>query len=144
VVKGASTLYRPNQRRWIKVKSRSTIELTLGAVIGPISRPESVVAGVMRDGVLVIAGRSVPLSAAQAASLAAVLVPSGAEHPWPDTIAANRFGAGRDRVVLTKVEPTVVIEVAADTALQAGVHRHPLRYLRHRPDLTVDDLSPSS
>jgi hypothetical protein len=40
---------------------------------------------------------------------------------------------------LTKVEPTVV---TADTALQAGVHRQPLRYIRFRPDLTVDDLSP--
>lgn len=29
---------------------------------------------------------------------------------------------------------------SADTGVQAGVWRHPLRYLRHRPDLTPTDL----
>jgi hypothetical protein len=76
-----------------KVRSRDTLELVLGAVIGSISRPESVVAGVARDGVLVIAGRSVPLTASQSASLAPVLTPAGTDHPWPDTIVANRLAA---------------------------------------------------
>ena len=141
VIKGAGTRYEPNLRRWIKVKSRASTELILGAVIGPISRPESVVGGLFRDGMLVIAGRSVALNPAQAKALADVLTPAGPDHPWPDSIVASRFGGHRERVVLTKVEPSVVIEVAADTALQAGVFRHPLRYLRYRPDMLPEELS---
>ena len=56
-------------------------------------------------------------------------------------MAANRFGGADRRVALTRVEPTVVVEVDADTALQDGVWRHALRYRRPRLDLTVADLS---
>ena len=31
-------------------------------------------------------------------------------------------------------------EISAAAALQAGVFRHPLRYVRTRPDLRPDDL----
>ena len=113
----------------------------IGAVIGPITRPESIVAGrYTRDGRLVIVGRSVPLSSAQSISLGAVLEAAGPQHPWPDTVISSRFGNGRDRVRLTKVQPTVVAEVSADTARQAGVWRHGVRYLRYRPELHPDDI----
>ena len=89
-------------------------------MIGPITRPMSIIAGrYTDDGRLVIVGRSVPLSPAQSISLAAVLEPAGQGHPWPDTVISSRFGNGRDRVRLTKVQPTVVAEVSADTARQA-------------------------
>jgi hypothetical protein len=98
----------------------------------------------LRDGrpheQLVIVGRSVPLSPAQSISLAAVLEPAGPAHPWPDTVISSRFGSRRDRVTLTKVRPTVVAEVSADTARQAGVWRHGVRYLRYRPELHPSDL----
>jgi hypothetical protein len=55
-------------------------------------------------------------------------------------MAATRFGSGRDRVVLTRVEPVVVVEVAADNARQRGVWRHSLRVIRLRSDLTVADV----
>jgi hypothetical protein len=45
-------------------------------------------------------------------------------------------------VPLTRVDPVVVVEVSADAALQAGVFRHPLRYVRVRPDLEPADLPP--
>ena len=124
----------------MKVKARETVEIIIGAVIGPITAPDAVVAGLYRDGALVIAGRSVPLTPAQSRSLAAVLTPAGTEHPWPDSILANRFSSGRDRVTITKVQPTVIAEVAADPALQAGVWRHGLRYQRYRPELHPDDI----
>jgi hypothetical protein len=41
---------------------------------------------------------------------------------------------------LIKVEPTVVAEVTADAATQAGQARHGMRYVRLRPDLRPDDL----
>ena len=64
-------------------------------------------------------GRTVPLRSVQSLSLADVLVPAGTD-PWPESIAANRFGPGRDRVALTRVDPTVVAEVSVDAAQRAG------------------------
>ena len=139
--KGAGSRYEPGARRWVKVRTRDTVEVIIGAVTGPIDRPESIIAGLYAgDGQLVIAGRSVPLSTPQSRSLGAVLAPAGPDHPWPDTIIANRFGKSRDRTSITKVAPSVVAEVDADTARQGGVWRHPLRFKRSRPELHPADL----
>jgi hypothetical protein len=45
-------------------------------------------------------------------------------------------------VPITKADPSVVVEVSADAALQAGVFRHPLRYVRLRPELQPGDVPP--
>ena len=140
VAKGAATRYAPGRREWLKVKSWETTEVLAGGVIGPIERPGQVIAGRYRDGELVVVGRTSPLSPAQAAELAAVLEAAGPDHPWPDRIGTGRFGGGRLSVPLTKVRPTVVVEVSADAALQAGVFRHPMRFVRVRPDLAPDDV----
>ncbi|MGY1601877.1 ATP-dependent DNA ligase [Geodermatophilus sp. SYSU D00815] len=142
VVKGASSRYAPGRREWLKVKSWETTEVVAGGVIGPIERPSQLVAGLVRDGELVVVGRTSPLSPRQAAELAAVLRPAGPDHPWPDRIGTGRFGGGRLSVPLTKVEPDVVVEVSADAALQAGVFRHPMRFVRVRSDLTPGDVPP--
>jgi len=142
VAKGAATRYAPGRREWLKVKSWETTEVVAGGVIGPIERPSQLVAGRYRDGELVVVGRTSPLSPRQSAELAAVLRPAGAAHPWPDRIGTGAFGGGKLSVPLTRVEPTVVVEVSADAALQAGVFRHPLRYVRVRADLRPDDVQP--
>jgi ATP-dependent DNA ligase len=142
VAKGATTPYRPGRREWLKVKSWETTEVVAGGVIGTLERPSQLVAGRYRDGELVVVGRTSPLSARQAEELAAVLTAAGDDHPWPDRIGTGRFGGGRLSVPLTKVRPEVVVEVSADAALQAGVFRHPLRYVRVRPDLTPTDVDP--
>jgi hypothetical protein len=111
-------------------------------VIGSLERPSQLVAGLYRDGELVVVGRTSPLSPAQSAELAAVLTPARPDHPWPERIGTGRFGGGRLSVALTRVEPDVVVEISADAALQAGVFRHPLRYVRVRPDLRPTDLAP--
>ncbi|VTU41408.1 ATP-dependent DNA ligase (plasmid) [Variovorax sp. PBS-H4] len=98
------------------------------------------IAGLHRDGQLIMVGRTVPLTAVQSRSLGEVLQPAGAVHPWPDQISSTRWSKNRSTQPLTKVEPTVVVEVAADTGLQAGVWRHPLRYIRVRADLRATDL----
>ena len=144
VVKGAAAAYASGRRGWRKVKNRETVEVIVGAVIGPVERPEAIVAGryapdpeLGQD--LTVVGRSTPLSSRQAAELAAVLTPIPAgQHPWPDEVGAGHWGGGP--VAITHVEPTVVVEVTADTALQAGRYRHPLRYVRIRGDLTVSDV----
>ncbi|MCF6509303.1 ATP-dependent DNA ligase [Blastococcus sp. MG754426] len=140
VVKGAASRYAPGRREWLKVKSWETTEVLAGGVIGDLDRPGQLVAGRYRDGELVVVGRSSPLSPAQSAELAAVLRPAGPDHPWPERIGTGRFGGGRLAVPLTRVEPTAVVEVSADAALQAGVFRHPLRFVRVRPDLRPEDV----
>ncbi|MET0764069.1 MAG: ATP-dependent DNA ligase [Blastococcus sp.] len=142
VAKGAGTRYAPGRREWLKVKSWETTEVLAGAVIGPVQRPGQLVAGRFRDGELVVVGRSGPLNAQQSAELGAVLTPAGAAHPWPDRIGSGAFGGGKLSVPITKVEPSVVVEVSADAALQAGVFRHPLRYVRIRPELHPGDVPP--
>jgi ATP-dependent DNA ligase len=142
VAKGAATRYAPGRREWLKVKSWETTEVLAGGVIGTLGTPSQLVVGRYRDGELVVVGRTSPLSPAQSAELAAVLTPAGDDHPWPDRIGTGRFGGGRLSVPLTRVAPDVVVEVSADAALQAGVFRHPLRYVRVRPDLHAGDLPP--
>ena len=115
--------------------------MVIGAVIGTLTAPTAIVAGLyQQDGTLRMVGRSTSLTQAQSRGLAAVLIAATGDHPWPDTMAATRFGSGRDRIQLTKVEPIVVVEVVADNARQHGVWRHSLRVIRLRSDLTVDDL----
>ncbi|RBY92572.1 ATP-dependent DNA ligase [Blastococcus sp. TF02A-30] len=142
VAKGSRSRYAPGRREWLKVKSWETTEVLAGGVIGSLDRPSQLVAGRYRDGELVVVGRTSPLNPAQSAELAAVLTPAGDEHPWPERIGTGRFGGGRLSVPLTRVRPDVVVEVSADAALQAGVFRHPLRYVRVRSDLVPDDLPP--
>jgi ATP-dependent DNA ligase len=140
MVKAAAGKYRPGRRDWIKVRSRESSEVIIGAVTGPLTAPETVVVGLLVEGRLAIVGRSVTLTKAQARSLTAVLRPAAPEHPWPAEIA-TRFGAGRDKVQLTKVEPVLVAEILADAAMEGAVYRHPVRFVRHRPDLTITDIA---
>jgi ATP-dependent DNA ligase len=142
VAKGLGTRYAPGRREWLKVKSWETTEVLAGGVIGPVDQPSQLVAGRYRDGELVVVGRTSPLSPGQAEELAAVLTPAGDDHPWPDRIGTGRFGGGKLSVALTRVTPTAVVEVSADAALQAGVFRHPLRFVRVRSDLRPEDLPP--
>ncbi|MCW2525280.1 MAG: ATP-dependent ligase [Pseudonocardiales bacterium] len=142
VIKAADGRYLPGRRDWVKVKNRETREVVVGAVIGPIHAPTAVIAGQMRDGELLIAGRSTELTSSQSTQLAEVLTAADTKHPWPEHIGAGVFGARRT-LAITRVAPTVVIEVSADAAVQAGRYRHALRYLRIRSDLTPADVEPS-
>jgi ATP-dependent DNA ligase len=141
VAKGSATRYRPGERgAWVKVKHRSHVDGIVGAVIGPMATPEAIVIGrYTPEGVLRIVGRSTALSSQQSKELAAVLneVPASA-HPWPTEIGGGHFGGGR--VAITHVVPDLVVEAAADTALQAGRHRHALRLIRLRADLAPEDI----
>ena len=116
----------------------------IGAVIGPLTRPEAIVVGRFTpDGVLMVVGRSTALNAAQATDLASVLMPIPAsQHPWPNEIGGGHFGGGM--VEITHVVPRIVVEVAADSAMQAGRHRHSVRYVWRCPDLGPHDLEPTS
>ncbi len=140
VIKSAAGRYPIGRRDWIKVKNRQTREVIVGAVTGPITRPEAVIAGALREGELLVVGRTVPLPVAQARELAAQLSPAGDEHPWPDEIGSGVFGPPK-RVRITKVQPVLVLEVAADAAQQSGRYRHVLRYVRLRADMDLADVA---
>jgi hypothetical protein len=96
----------------------------VGGVLGPLSHPDVVIAGLYTDeGELVVVGRIMPLKPDQSAQLATVLIPAASGHPWPDEITSYRWGGPDSKEPLTKVEPVVVAEVAADAATQAGQAR---------------------
>jgi len=125
----------------VKIKSRQSREVILGAVTGPLHKPSSLVAGLISGKRLIIAGRSTRLTAVQSAQLAEVVTEAAGTHPWPAEIGSGAFGQ-RQKVAITRIEPLLVVEVAADTALEGGRFRHPLRYLRIRPDLAPADVAP--
>lgn len=139
VAKAAAGPYTGGGRDWIKVKRRETLDVVLGAVIGPITRPEAVVVGRYDEaGQLRVEGRSAPLQSHVARQLGAQLREAAPGHPWPTMLApgalGGRFTGARDPIALTLVEP-VVVEVSADVATAAGAFRHLVRFVRLRLEL---------
>lgn len=149
VVKGGADPYMPGKRTWLKFKSRTTVDVVCGAVIGPRAAPQEVVAGLPVDGVLRIVGRSAPLQPMARRALATWLRPPTEEHPWPNRVPAtvmSRFRNTYSEIVeLTLVEP-IVVEVSADVAWDASSSsfRHPLRFVRVRPELHPMEISTPS
>jgi ATP-dependent DNA ligase len=143
VIKDLNQPYTPGARSWLKLKHRETVDIICGAVIGPITQPSEVVAGLILNGELRIVGRSTPLKVRDSRELARWLRPPVGEHPWPTNVkgtALDRFNRDKEPVALTLVEP-VVVEVSADTAWSGRSFRHPLRLLRARPELSPADVT---
>jgi hypothetical protein len=142
VVKAAGGAFVPGRRDGVKVKSRQTAEVIVGAVTGPIRQPES--SGGRPHGGRAAGHRGQERALVQdpIGCPGSGAYPCRAGHPWPDEVSSSRFGSSRAKVALSKVEPVLVAEVLADAALQAGAFRHPVRFVRHRPDLTVADVPP--
>src|SRR4051812_22038947 len=110
VVKGLAQPYAGGRRGWLKGKHPDTGEGVCGAVIGAVEHPEALVVGLPMDGRLRIVGRSSPLRASAARSLARLLTPPTGLHPWPARVPAGalqRFDRDRPFVDLTLVEPFV-------------------------------------
>jgi ATP-dependent DNA ligase len=141
VAKQAAGRYVPGRRDWVKVKTRESTEVIVGAVTGALDAIDTVVVGRYGPDGLRMLGRSLPVAPAQRAALRQALTRAGPEHPWPEEVAANRFGSGRARVPLTRVEPTVVVEIETDLARAHGSYRHAVRLVRLRPDLDPDDVA---
>ena len=137
VIKQLSETYKPGKRSWQKLRIRHTTEAVVGAVAGPAEALRLVLALPGREGQLLVAGMTTALSLEQSREILELLHPAGAEHPWPPELPAARIGVWgtRDRVVVTLVDPALVVEVEADTAFEFGKWRHPTRFVRARPDL---------
>jgi ATP-dependent DNA ligase len=143
VVKGRDQPYAGGRRSWVKVKHRDTVELVCAAVIGPMTAPERLVLGRPDGAALPIVARSTPLHGAVARRLGEQLRPPRGPHPWPTEIPPSSFSGSDAPVRLTLVEP-IVVEVAADVALTGRTYRHPVRYVRTRPELTPAELPPAA
>lgn len=130
-------------RIWLKVKHRDTLDVVCAAITGSREKPTTVIAGLPINGKLWIVGRTGPLKAASSRALGRLLSPPAGDHPWPTEVrstAIDRFNSTEPTTQLTLVEP-IVVEVSADTAFSGRSFRHPLRYLRARPELNVDDVA---
>ncbi|TDC10818.1 ATP-dependent DNA ligase [Streptomyces sp. 8K308] len=141
VAKGRQQRYEPGRRGWLKVKTKATTDAIVGAVTGPVARPDTLLLGRHdQDDVLRLVARSTPLSPELRDSLGRLLTPAGPAHPWTGARFTVRWGS-REPLTFTTVQPTLVVEFAGDTAIDHGRWRHPVRALRHRPDIAPEDVS---
>ncbi|RPE39003.1 ATP dependent DNA ligase-like protein [Streptomyces sp. Ag109_O5-1] len=142
VVKGSEQPYLCGQRAWIKVRSRTTAEELIGGVTGTLSSPVSLLlARYDGAGHLRLIARSTPLATAVRRDPAGRLRDAGSDHPWH----GRRFSAGwgiRGDLEYRPVRPELVAEFQADTAIDEGHYRHPVRFVRLRDDLGVEQVPP--
>ncbi|MBA2946134.1 ATP-dependent DNA ligase [Streptomyces sp. PSKA28] len=140
VVKSLTQPYQPGRRGWLKYRARHTAEAIVGAVTGSLARPQSALLGrYTSDGHFLMVARSTPLSARTRAELSGLLSPAGADHPWRDVQFSTHWGS-REVLDITPVAPQIVAEFHADSAIDHGRWRHPVRVHRLRIDVTPDDV----
>ncbi|MEJ3750589.1 ATP-dependent DNA ligase [Actinomycetes bacterium KLBMP 9797] len=141
--------YTPGKRGWLKAKTRRSSEAIIAGVTGSVSTPETLLLGRFdAHGRLRFVGRSHPLATDQQRELASVLSRAwqrrrgGIDHPWPQPLPAGWSGHFQKPQPLpyVQVEPTVVVEVRADTAMDRHRWRHPVHYLRPLAGLSVYDV----
>jgi hypothetical protein len=112
--------------------------------LGPLTTPVALVLG-RRDNArrLRVAGRTGPLPRDARPVIGALLRTADERHPWPSLLPPARFGDAA-AVEYTRVEPTVVVELAVDAAVDTvrgrPVWRHSATFRRVRHDLQADDL----
>ncbi|MFE3169224.1 ATP-dependent DNA ligase [Streptomyces sp. NPDC059224] len=140
VLKGSEQRYLPGRRAWIKVRSRTTAEGVIGGVTGPLASPASLLlARYDGAGRLRLIARSTPLPTAVRTDLAGRLRAATGEHQWH----GRRFSAGwgtRGELEYHPVDPDLVAEFVADTAVDDGIYRHPVQFLRLREDLLAQEI----
>lgn len=142
MIKSSMQRYESGKRAWLKYKTRTSVDVVCAAVIGPINRPQEMVAGLPVGGKLRIVGKSSPLTANASRALARWLRPVERGHPWPTTVKGtklDRFNGDASPVTLTLVDP-VVVEVEADTAWSGQSFRHALKFERVRPELNPGEV----
>jgi ATP-dependent DNA ligase len=145
VCKSLADPYLGGRRIWRKYRTKDTLELLVGAVTGSLARPERLVLAYFADEELVVAGGTTALTPAQARHIAELLREPQRPHPWPELLPSGGAGVwGREPIAITRVEPELVVEVLADTAVQGRHLRHLARFVRLRPELHPSDISPWS
>ena len=92
VAKGLAQRYRGGARDWLKYRYRDTVDVIVGAVTGSLTRPERLILGLYRDGVLHIVGGTSALSTTQQRLVAPLLAAPEGDHPWPEVIGGGHVG----------------------------------------------------
>ncbi|MGI5215094.1 ATP-dependent DNA ligase [Plantactinospora sp. CA-290183] len=151
VIKPAASLYRAGAQLWVKVRARDTAEFVIGGVTGALDRPVTLLLGRFDgSGTFRFVGQTHPVKADDRQDLVRALRGllfrgPGAGHPWPCPLPAAWTGnfAERHPLAFIPVEPTVVVEVEVDTALDGpfGRVRHRGRLVRIRLDLHPQDVT---
>ncbi|MER7496364.1 ATP-dependent DNA ligase [Streptomyces pharetrae] len=142
MVKGLDQPYLPGKRAWVKVRSHVTAEAVLAGITGSLPSPQTLLLGRYdtADRLRLVA-RTTPLRTDDRREIADRISPGGPDHPWH----GHRFSAGwgtRGELDYHPVVPELVVEFIADTSVDAGRYRLPVRYLRLRDDLTPDQAPP--
>jgi hypothetical protein len=139
VIKGLADRYHPGRRRWLKYRIRSSIEVIVGAVTGTLTAPnDSSSACPTPTTNSPSSPPPGPLRPAQQRQIAPFLA-APVEMSIPGRTAsrpARRLGAwasGTRHVPVTCVQPTLVVEVEADTTHDAGRFPHLVRYTAFGP-----------
>ncbi|WP_256220806.1 hypothetical protein [Streptomyces sp. CC53] len=92
------------------------------------------------DGRLQYVGRTTTLARAAGTAVADLLAAGRRGHPWTGWSFSAEWGS-QEKLVVTLVEPELVVEVGVDVARDAsGRWRHPARWHRPRPDLSPADV----
>ena len=83
-----------------------------------------------------------PLALSQRQELGRMLTAAAGAHPWPQPLPAAWIGQldRREPQPYVQVEPLLVAEIVVDQAYDRGRYRHPVRHLRVRADLALDDV----
>lgn len=87
VFKGSNQPYQGGARTWLKLKHKDLTDVVCAAVIGPITAPQAIIAGLPVDGQLRIVGRSTVLTTATARDLSPICARRSPGIPGPRTSA---------------------------------------------------------
>ncbi|MER7983613.1 hypothetical protein [Streptomyces sp. NPDC095817] len=141
VYKRLTEPYRPGVKGWLKYKPRETTEAIIGAITGILAAPCTLLlARYDTSGDLQYVGRTATLTAASASAIAPLLTAPAGEHPWTGWTFSAGWGS-RETLDITLVQPDMVGEVGVDVARDSvGRWRHPVRWHRHRTDLSLADV----
>ncbi|MFM9700158.1 ATP-dependent DNA ligase [Streptomyces europaeiscabiei] len=141
VFKRLESRYEASVRGWRKYKVRETQEAIVGAITGPLTAPRTLLLGRYdKGGRLQYTGRTTALPQAAGRALTPLLAPAGGEHRWTGWTFSAGWGTSETLTVIL-VRPELVVEVGVDVARDsAGRWRHPARWYRARPDLSLGDV----
>ncbi|MET8572684.1 hypothetical protein [Streptomyces sp. NPDC004783] len=124
------------------MRARTGAEAIVASVTGPVAAPSTLLLGRYdKAGRLRFIARTAPLAAPARREVGCLLQPGGAQHPWQHRRFSEGWGT-RETLATGPVVSDIVIEFAADTAVDEGRYRHPVCYLRVRDDITSEQLPP--
>lgn len=137
MAKPLSSRYVPGVRSgWLKIRQRITTEAVVLGVVGA----DAVVLGKPTPAGWRAVGLSQPAPPGLLGELAVALTPDATRGRVRLPAVVAGLPGGHEELTYLPVDPEVVVEVDADTAVEFGRWRHRPRIVRLRPDLAPQDL----